>query len=127
MHQISQVEQSLLFLGSADKKIKASSGYDGVIDMDNETNTGIAVKFLIEQHKIEILDNKAMAFSDMIGETFNKEFMNMLQVCIFVPLLHKETPKPKNIPKTAPVIENAIPHYGLIRDILNFRMRIGQE
>ena len=78
MHQISQVEQSLLFLGSPDKKIKASSGYDGVIDMDNETNTGIAVKFLIEQHKIEILDNKAMAFSDMIGETFNKEFMNML-------------------------------------------------
>ena len=48
MHQISQVEQSLLFLGSADKKIKASPGYDGVIDMDNETNTGIAVKFLIE-------------------------------------------------------------------------------
>ena len=68
-----------------------------------------------------------MAFSDMIGETFNKEFMNMLQVCIFVPLLHKETPKPKNIPKTAASKENAVPHYVLIREILNFRMRIGNE
>ena len=117
----------MLFLGSADKNLNGTPNYDGVIDMENETSSGIAVKFLIEQHKIEILDNKKMAFSDMIGETFNKEFMNMLQVCIFVPLLHKETPKPKNIPKTDPLKENAIPHYGLIRDILNFRMRIGHE
>ena len=61
---------------------------------ENEISNGIAVSFLINQHKIEILDNRSMAFSDMIGETFNKEFLNMLQVCIFVPFLHAETPKP---------------------------------
>ena len=58
MQQISQVEKSLLFLGSVDKNINAPQNYDGVIDMENETSSGIAVKFLIEQHKIEILDNK---------------------------------------------------------------------
>ena len=39
---------------------------------------GIAVSFLITQHKAEILDNEGMDFSDMVSETFNKEFMNML-------------------------------------------------
>ena len=55
---------------------------------------GVAVSFLIKQHKIEILDNEALNFQDLINETFNKEFMNMIQVCIFVPFLHLETPKP---------------------------------
>lgn len=55
---------------------------------------GVAVSFLIKQHKIEILDNESLNFQDLINETFNKEFMNMIQVCIFVPFLHLETPKP---------------------------------
>ena len=55
---------------------------------------GVAVSFLIKQHKIEILDNEALNFQDLINETFNQEFMNMIQVCIFVPFLHLETPKP---------------------------------
>jgi len=39
---------------------------------------GVAVSFLIKQHKIEILDNEGLSFQDLITETFNKEFMNMI-------------------------------------------------
>ena len=46
----------------------------------------------------------------MNEETFNKEFMNMLQVCIFVPFLHKETPKPQNVPKVYSSQPNVVPH-----------------
>ena len=70
---------------------------------------GVAVSFLIKQHKLEILDSESMSFSEMAQETFNKEFMNMLQVCIFVPFLHVETPKPQNVPKMAPVKESVVP------------------
>ena len=91
MHQIRLVENSLFQLGSID----AARNMNQVLgSQENEISNGIAVSFLINQHKIEILDNRSMAFSDMIGETFNKEFLNMLQVCIFVPFLHPETPKP---------------------------------
>ena len=78
--------------------------------MAEEDLSGIAVSFLISQHKLEILDNDgAMDFADMVNETFNKEFMNMLQVCIFVPFLHNETPKPQNVPKVAELRENVVP------------------
>ena len=91
MHQIRLVENSLFQLGSIDA---ARNMNHALGTQENEISNGIAVSFLINQHKIEILDNRSMAFSDMIGETFNKEFLNMLQVCIFVPFLHAETPKP---------------------------------
>ena len=91
MHQIRLVENSLFQLGSIDA---ARNINNSTLGTENEISNGIAVSFLINQHKIEILDNRSMAFSDMIGETFNKEFLNMLQVCIFVPFLHAETPKP---------------------------------
>ena len=46
---------------------------------DDQANmSGIAVSFLIQQHKIEILDNEQMDQASMNDETFNKEFMNML-------------------------------------------------
>lgn len=86
---------------------------------------GVAVSFLIKQHKIEILDNEELSFSDLANETFNKEFMNMLQVCIFVPFLHLETPKPTNVPKVAALKENVVPHAELIKEVLNFRLKIG--
>ena len=49
----------------------------------------------------------------------------MLQVCIFVPFLHVDTPKPINVPKVAPLKENVVPQANLIRDVLNYRMKIG--
>ena len=52
--------------------------------------------------------------------------MNMLQVCIFVPFLHAETPKPQNVPKTAPAKEGVVPQANMIREVLNFRIKIGQ-
>ena len=86
---------------------------------------GVAVSFLIKQHKIEILDNEELSFSDLASETFNKEFMNMVQVCIFVPFLHLETPKPTNVPKVAALKENVVPHAELIKEVLNYRLKIG--
>ena len=50
----------------------------------------------------------------------------MLQVCIFVPFLHSETPKPQNVPKTAPTKEGIVPQANMIREVLNFRLKIGQ-
>ena len=94
MHQIRLVENSLFQLGSIDAARNINQVFKNGMSQENEISNGIAVSFLINQHKIEILDNRSMAFSDMIGETFNKEFLNMLQVCIFVPFLHAETPKP---------------------------------
>ena len=49
----------------------------------------------------------------------------MLQVCIFVPFLHVETPKPQNVPKVAPLKDNVVPQADLIRDVLNHRLKIG--
>ena len=49
----------------------------------------------------------------------------MLQVCIFVPFLHLETPKPTNVPKVAALKENLVPHADLIKEVLNFRLKIG--
>ena len=37
-----------------------------------------------------------------------------------------ETPKPQNVPKVAPLKENVIPQAALIRDVLNYRVKIGQ-
>ena len=85
----------------------------------------MAVSFLIKQHKLEILDSETMDFNEMVSETFNKEFMNMLQVCIFVPFLHVETPKPQNVQKVPAIKETQVPQAALIRDVLNYRMKIG--
>ena len=49
----------------------------------------------------------------------------MLQVCIFVPFLHLETPKPTNVPKVAALKETLVPHAELIKEVLNFRLKIG--
>ena len=86
----------------------------------------MAVSFLIKQHKLEILDSGEMDYGDMVRETFNSEFMNMLQVCIFVPFLHVETPKPCNVPKVPALKESFVPQAALIREVLNQRLKIGQ-
>lgn len=135
MAHIKQVEQSLFALGSIDASADLNSAYNSGGGANSENNedsqdqlsNGVAVSFLIKQHKIEILDNEAMDYVEMANETFNKEFMNMLQVCIFVPFLHVETPKPQNVNKVAPLRENVVPQANLIRDVLNFRLKIGVQ
>ena len=115
MQHVHQIEQSLFSLGSIDAtkvKMDSAAGAMGIEDQEEDLEqlcNGVAVSFLIKQHKIEILDNEMLSYFDVINETFNKEFMNMLQVCIFVPFLHVETPKPINVPKVAPLKENVIP------------------
>ena len=88
-------------------------------------NSGVAVSFLINQHKIEILDTN-QDFGQVLKQTFNREFMNMLQVCIFVPFLHSDTPKPLNVPKTVAMKEGVVPQAEMIRQVLNYRIKIGQ-
>ena len=131
MAHIKQVEQSLFAMGSIDASADLNSAFNGGNedgeDSQEQLCNGVAVSFLIKQHKIEILDNDTMDYSEMANETFNKEFMNMLQVCIFVPFLHVETPKPQNVTKVAPLRENVIPQSNLIRDVLNYRLKIGVQ
>ena len=126
MSHVRQVEQSLFQLGSVDcvNDSNLNDGSDPEERVEQMFN-GVAVSFLIKQHKIEILDNESLNFQDLINETFNKEFMNMIQVCIFVPFLHLETPKPQNVPKVPPIKEGAVPHTDLIKDVLNYRLKIG--
>jgi len=89
--------------------------------------SGVAVSFLISQHKQEILDTANIdEYRNVLRQTFNREFMNMLQVCIFVPFLHSETPKPQNVPKVAAEKESVIPQAALIREVLNYRIKINQ-
>ena len=125
MQHIRQVEKSLFSLGSVDC---VNRGGQQAADQDEKMEqlfNGVAVSFLIRQHKIEILDNERLAFNEVANETFNREFMNMLQVCVFVPLLHLETPKPQNVPKVPALKENAVPQAELIREVLNYRLKIG--
>jgi hypothetical protein len=65
-------------------------------DAQFEQQSVLSVTFLVKQHKAEILDN-ADSLKAVLAKTFNREFLNMLQVCVFVPFLHPETPKPYNI------------------------------
>ena len=59
----------------------------------NVLKSGLAVSFLVRQHKLEMLDHP-YSLKTVLKETAKEDFLNMLQVCIFVPFLHNETPKP---------------------------------
>lgn len=66
----------------------------------NSDGEPITFSFLVAQHKQEILD-VFQSYSECIKLSFNSEFQNMVQVCIFVPFLHEDTPKPVVVPKIA--------------------------
>jgi len=51
----------------------------------------------------------------------SNQFSNMLHICIFVPFLHPDTPKPESIPKDLPVKEDELPQAELITRVLNYR------
>ena len=46
-------------------------------------------------------------------------------MCIFVPFLHSDTPKPLNVPKTVAMKEGVVPQAEMIRQVLNYRIKIG--
>lgn len=52
---------------------------------------------LLKQHKHEILD-KPLILKEVLDETMQREFTNMLYVCLFAPFIHPETPKPYAFP-----------------------------
>lgn len=81
--------------------------------------------YLAKQHKEEILD-KNPSFLAALDATMNKEFLNMLQVCLFVPFLHPETPKPHSIPKDNPNSDLDVGQFNMIIRTLNYRNNYGR-
>jgi len=52
----------------------------------------------------------------------------MLQVCIFVPFLHSETPKPSNVPKQDQEETTSAFHHGaLFQMVMDTRQRLAIE
>ena len=87
----------------------------------NEQST--QVSFLVTQHKTEILDT-ATEYPEVIRLSFNDEFQSMLQVCVFVPFLHKETPRPRNVAKILSTNEKEREVDLLIAKVLVLRQRL---
>ena len=50
---------------------------DGIILGPEADSPGVAVSFLISQHKREIL-NQNLPYKQVLKQTFNREFLNML-------------------------------------------------
>lgn len=75
------------------------------------------------QHKSEILDN-CNDYHECVKLSFNAEFQNMIQVCIFVPFLHPETPKPVVIPKVADSRESEVLLLERINKVIAARSKI---
>lgn len=71
----------------------------------NEPQATVAISYLINQHRKEILDVNS-DINQVLKLSFNTEFQNMIQVCIFVPFLHEETPKPVNVNKVVQTKDN---------------------
>jgi hypothetical protein len=80
----------------------------------------------VNQHIKEILD-KYSDPAEVVYLTFTKEFNNMLQVCIFVPFLHAETPRPSVIPKSELKLNYLMPKPDLMTSVIQMRQAILQN
>jgi hypothetical protein len=74
----------------------------------------------VNQHIKEILD-KYNDPEEVVQLTFTREFNNMLQVCLFVPFLHEETPRPAVIPKSDLKLSYLLPKADLITSVIQMR------
>jgi hypothetical protein len=86
----------------------------------NSQSPEIGISFLVNQHIKEILD-KYDDPADVVQLTFTREFNNMLQVCLFIPFLHQETPRPISIPKSELRLDYLKPKPELLASILSLR------
>lgn len=59
----------------------------------------LSISYIIVQHKKEMLDS-TLSLKQVIKETLDKEFLKTLRGCLFVPLLHDDTPVNCVIPKS---------------------------
>ena len=78
---------------------------------------------MVNQHIKEILD-KYNDPVEVVQLTFTKEFNNMLQVCLFVPFLHEETPRPAVIPKSELKLNYLLPKPDLVASVIQMRQAI---
>lgn len=58
----------------------------------------------------------------MLEETLSSEFIKMLQMCLFVPLLHEQTPKPANIPQD--LFGDFLPNISEFREFVERRQEV---
>ena len=65
-------------------------------------------------------------YAQVVRLSFNQEFQNMIQVCIFVPFLHQETPKPVNVTKVPCSRESDQVIMNQIAQVLELRNKISE-
>ena len=58
---------------------------------------------------------------NVVQMTFTREFNNMLQMCLFMPFLHPETPRPQYIPKSELKLDYLKPKAEFLASILSLR------
>lgn len=83
---------SILFRHSVQKMVPIEQG---MIPIAEE----LSISYIIVQHKKEMLDS-TLSLKQVIKETLDKEFLKTLRGCLFVPLLHDDTPVNCVIPKS---------------------------
>lgn len=86
----------------------------------NTSAPEIGISFLVNQHIKEILDKHPNP-ADVVQLTFTREFNNMLQVCLFIPFLHPDTPRPATIPKSELKLDFLKPKPELLASVLSLR------
>ena len=74
-------------------------------------------------HIKEILDIYTDSV-EVVNLTYTREFNNMLQVCLFVPFLHTEIPKPDIIPKSELKLNYLLPKPDIITNFMQMRQAI---
>ena len=77
---------------------------------------------MVSQHKKGIVQD--WAYEKCLELSFNAEFQNMLLVCVFVPFLSEETPKPHNVAKTKSQKGTEQELRGKIQRVLDFRQQL---
>lgn len=97
--------------------------YENTFNLNFDSPANIGISFLVNQHIFEVLE-QARSAEEAVDMTFTKEFMSMMQVCIFVPYLHEETPKPIRIPKSELKLDYLRPDINLLESVLRLRQNI---
>lgn len=112
-------ESEDIFQTAFTDQVKKIKEIENIMSSDHDSELGIS--FLIVQHQQEVIE-VYKNYSAVLHETFSEEFINMLQMCFFVPFLHAATPKPGNIPKDEN--SNFLPDYEHIKSYLELKQKL---
>lgn len=96
------------------------------IQADQDTNeqaqgASVPMSFLLNSHRQQILE-KPLKLSEVLEQTMQSQFVNMLYVCLFAPFIHPDTPKAYEFPRSIPTSQQEqIPHADLVEHVLKYR------